>query len=589
MTSSVRKTPENGAIEPAAPAPAGAPSDFACVPLSEVFPAERTARAEPAAQENERVEPAVPAEAFPDRPPSDAASDPAGEESAEYWQSKRRHPRYTLPLNIEINGVRYEVEEWSLGGFSVNAIQNLGLAGDRADVRVIIEIEGFDLSFRTKAEVVRLDTQTRSAAFRFCDLDDSHVGTLSRISSAMLSGRISNVDGMLRYVDAQAGKATPDAEARIDRWAAWRRRAALAAGILLCVVAARAALLQTLSVHAVAAWPANPAITLTAPSSARVAQASVEEGQSVLVGDPLIVLEDRALQADLAFAEAEQARLSQRLEGLDAMLTGRRSMLATEREAAEAVLARTQARRDVAERAMRAARDFHQARVDLHARGIVPLGDVVDAERARLETENTLAEAERDHDQALSRRNAAQAGVFYGNGRTTGLDPAALELEIGEVQQLLSLQDVRIEGLRRQQADNRLTSPCDCVVEDIAVQPGETLAVSDPVILLRPQAGAGEIVAFLRHDNARRLEIGQRATVRLANGRTDTEARIAGIGSVRHANGQALLARNLNPERFTELRIVLSDPYRDAPLDGADVVIVNDAVGWLERLLFFDL
>lgn len=515
---------------------------------------------------------------------------------ADTGRQKRQFARFTAPLTLRIKGRNYPAVDWSLGGFRIADTHDLGLAGNHLRAAVIIRYDDFVLKFWVKAELIRLDTAKREAAFKFKNLTREQRRALSFFVSAHLSGKLTEVDGLLRFTRPEAGGGASGgsgerASQTGRRWQqiAMQAGVALSAGVLTLVMI-RAVLLHLLSVNAAAAWVAAPVTSLSAPAAAVVAERLTEEGTRVAPGTPLLRLRNDVLATDYAIARAELERLDAALSGTAAALDGRSDAL--EAEIARAITARDRAEARVrdARSAVETAQAFYDSRVDLFDQGFSTRDAVTGADRARIEAQMAFADAEEDLEEAETTLQIARIGYFHGDSRATGEDPGALTRTLEDLRRARAVAAARVAGLGRQQAALRLVSPCDCRVLDLPHRPGARVAEGALLAQLQDLSGTGEIVAFVRHPQVSTLRIGETATVRLPDGTVDTEAEIVAIRTTPHLQyTDALSVRNLEPSRFTEITLTLSDGQPAPPPTGAEVTFVSSPIRWLERLFIFSL
>ena len=60
----------------------------------------------------------------------------------------RQHIRLKIPIQVEIDGVRYTVDDWSVGGFGVESIMTSRQPGEHFPVKLIFPFEEFEMSMR---------------------------------------------------------------------------------------------------------------------------------------------------------------------------------------------------------------------------------------------------------------------------------------------------------------------------------------------------------------------------------------------------------------------------------------------------------
>jgi hypothetical protein len=69
----------------------------------------------------------------------------------------RQHVRLKIPIQVEIDGIRHQVDDWSLGGLAVESVLTSRKPGDRFWIRLIFPFEEFELTMRREARMVYVD------------------------------------------------------------------------------------------------------------------------------------------------------------------------------------------------------------------------------------------------------------------------------------------------------------------------------------------------------------------------------------------------------------------------------------------------
>lgn len=205
----------------------------------------------------------------------------------------RQHVRLRIPIAAEIDGIRFTVDDWSLGGFGVLGALPRRRPGDRFPVRLNLPFEDFALTLEVEAELVyRLDDDSRFGC-RFVGLSAGQQALFRYVVDAYLSGELVGAGDLLavhaRTLATAAGGRGVEPEPR--RGAAARVRAA--AGVLLGLLAGagigwlawQGVRERWLVVRAEAAIVAAPVVRVAAPASGRLEPAEVEP--VVAVGSPL--------------------------------------------------------------------------------------------------------------------------------------------------------------------------------------------------------------------------------------------------------------------------------------------------------------
>ena len=506
-------------------------------------------------------------------------------------RDKRKYARYSAPLTIEINGHSYPALDWSLSGFRIGEVRNLGLAGEKVKANILVQISDFEFRFETVAELLRIDPSKREAAFTFVGLTPEEIRALGFISSAHLSGKLKSVDGLLRNVSAGTTATTEeevDRALEIGRRKTFVRRGVFAGLAVIALLSARAAILSMTSVSSAAAWVDTRLVEISAPEPGAVKTITAAEGAVLQPGDPVATLSNRPLEAELANAEAEKRILEARHDGLQAILAGRSDLLQTEAAQAGRALRQAEARRNELEQSLAAARAETEKLRTLATPGLVSLSARTDAEKAVSEIAERVGQAERDVEDARARLAAARSGYFVGDTRATGYEPATLQLSLRELEEEIAAAEVKIAGLKSRVDELTITSPCDCRVSETLLMPGERATAQTPIVRLEAISDTKTVSAFVKHADARRLKIGQQVSVRLADGRRDRHAVIADISTtIQLTNEDRLYSRDLNPERYAQLNIQLSEAYADAPGTAVETTIHWPILRWLAEIFQF--
>src|SRR5437868_9881740 len=131
---------------------------------------------------------------------------------------QRLHLRVTSPAEVSIDGARYRTEDWSIGGFKIAGFRGTARPDDRIPIHFWLDFQGFGVSFEALAQVLRMEGESLSA--KVVDLGERESELLRQFVSAIASGQMVPVDGVLKRIDRPVTK-TPIS---LQRVAAPRRR-----------------------------------------------------------------------------------------------------------------------------------------------------------------------------------------------------------------------------------------------------------------------------------------------------------------------------------------------------------------------------
>jgi alginate biosynthesis protein Alg44 len=110
----------------------------------------------------------------------------------------RQHVRLKFPIQVEIDGVRYQVDDWSIGGFGVESVMTSRQPGERFPVRLIFQFEEFDLTMRFEARMIYADQDHGRFGCAFLGLSPEQAGVFRYLIDAYLSGEVVSAGDILQ-------------------------------------------------------------------------------------------------------------------------------------------------------------------------------------------------------------------------------------------------------------------------------------------------------------------------------------------------------------------------------------------------------
>lgn len=123
----------------------------------------------------------------------------------------RQHVRLKVPIAIEIDGARMTVEDWSMGGFGVEAGIVSRQPGERFPVRLIFPFEDFEVSLRLDCQMVYVLEDNTRFGCRFLALSQGQISLFRYLVDAYLTGEVVSAGDILNVAGRQN-----TAEARIS-------------------------------------------------------------------------------------------------------------------------------------------------------------------------------------------------------------------------------------------------------------------------------------------------------------------------------------------------------------------------------------
>ena len=207
----------------------------------------------------------------------------------------RQHVRLKIPIQVEIDGIRHQVDDWSVGGFAVESVLTSRKPDERFWVRLIFPFEEFELTMRREARMVYVDQGHGRFGCDFLAVSERHAEVLRYLVDAYLAGElVSPADLLQARARGNAAPATIPAvydagadEAPLPATGHYRAYASFGlAGLALLAVIAFGVWERYFAIAALTATIEAPVVEVRAPIAGRFVSA-LEPGERVLEGAAL--------------------------------------------------------------------------------------------------------------------------------------------------------------------------------------------------------------------------------------------------------------------------------------------------------------
>jgi multidrug resistance efflux pump len=458
------------------------------------------------------------------------------------------------PLSVVWQGVEYRALRWDVHGFDLETAIPRIVAPGRGrvfDLTVLIGQGGTRIEMRVQARIANPDDPAPTR-FDFVDLDRAQSEVLHRIVDAIVSQQALSLTRLLNETE-QTREARKETGARMRRFRSGFQLTL--AGSVLAV----AGLLTWSSFSTVKARYAAitvGATSLSVPVAGRISRLTVGPGETLTTGEVLGYVRPSDFEDRLEAATARRRSL----EVERAELLARRGTMAQLSDIAIADNGSDRARLEetllLAERRLSVEQSLLAA---LQGNGLPTASRL--RERARQEAAVLRAETDvldvRARLATLARAETlAPLGVAQGDLRsgTATLDSVDLRLAaLNEEIDHLTLREARAEF------GEPILSPCDCTVQQIDRRVGEWAEPSGPLAVLVGHENP-TIHALVLAENARDIDLGDRARIELANGST-LDGQVARLDYDAHWRGYAGLQDTVfAADRYARLEITPNSP-----------------------------
>jgi mannuronan synthase len=102
----------------------------------------------------------------------------------------RHHPRHRLPIEVEVDGIRHRVGDWSIGGFAVEAEVSGHQAGERLPVRLLFVFDDFEMVMRFEVRLVYVDRDPPRFGCTFVGISRQQMAVFRYLINTYLSGEL---------------------------------------------------------------------------------------------------------------------------------------------------------------------------------------------------------------------------------------------------------------------------------------------------------------------------------------------------------------------------------------------------------------
>ena len=225
---------------------------------------------------------------------------------------QRRHHRISAPLFVDIEGVQYRADRWSLGGLNVCGMRGtLPVPGDQLAIQVTLPFQGFDIKFNVNGEVVHNDAEDAMIGIKFLDLGDREAKLMQHFVEDIVRGSMSAVDDTIQRIDVPVTPASikpdpnPREEVPLRRWplkTIGYTAAYLLAGLVVFSYAAMLVFANFVNLEVRSAVISAPLEQVKAQAEGRVRWTKFRPGDTVLEGDVVLRMYDNRIERDIELA-----------------------------------------------------------------------------------------------------------------------------------------------------------------------------------------------------------------------------------------------------------------------------------------------
>jgi multidrug resistance efflux pump len=425
---------------------------------------------------------------------------------------QRLHLRVTTPAEVSIGDVRYRTEDWSIGGFKIVGFHGTARSGDRIPIHFWLDFQGFGVSFEALVQVLRIEGESLTA--KFVNLGEREGELLRQFVSAIATGQMASINGVLQHIDRPVTK-TPVV---LERTNAPRRRSIrriVIAGVYIVlglglggyVLMTIAGLVTQVNVQtAVTSMPLEQVVSM---DIGILRELYVQPGSEVSAGQALFRVENEAAvrNVEAARQELESAQVDLRvaqsaIQQENTKLAAYRTISNDQREMGEAKIKSRIAERNEAKT------EFERAKKLLEY-GVISR-QLYDSQAATLAKHEALVE-EAVAGQRITETSGqtVNTGLFFSGNFLVG-DLQTRMAEETAARERLAVAQVALRDATQHESQRVYRAPFHGVVSRVFKSSGMTVDRGENLIVLRRAGEIAQVDAYLTQEEAGRLGTGTR-------------------------------------------------------------------------------
>ncbi|CTQ54289.1 multidrug resistance protein MdtN [Roseibium album] len=495
--------------------------------------------------------------------------------------SQRLHYRVTAPMRVTLGEQNFDAVDWGLGGCRIS-----GLSGEPPEVGsqhtllCTLPFQGFNITLKAEAELIRRDAEGNAAAFRFTQLGERETALMQHFVEDLVRGKMTDVADTIVRIDTPVTPVpikpdpNPVHDIPVRRWPIKQIMMtcfyfALGVAVFGYVGVYTFATLFRLEIQS--AVVSAERLQISAPINGRVTELPHRPGSRVAAGSIIAVMEDTGHDTTLQKAKSDLAQSR-------AQLAETRVVLTEERRRAEGytLVARNNVRQAESQlEGLELARDNADLKLDrlkmLASKGLVRADDV---EAAELEVKSVVSNLERKKIHIQELKELIEGGdsirLFTGNAFAGRL----AEME-ARVARLTALQDHYLElvsDLSMKETRHLVLAPFDGRVIKTAFVPGNVLKQGESMLVFE-EIGAEAITAFLTQEEALQIRTGSSTNIFLPTEDRWISAEVTAIDRTAGFVDEVTDTHRFRAPDARSAKVTLTPVVDELPVSGTPVTV----------------
>lgn len=424
-------------------------------------------------------------------------------------------------MRVTLDGQSFDAVDWGLGGCRIAGLSDgLPATASQHTLLCTLPFQGFNITLKADAEVVRVCEDTGEAALRFVQLGERETALMQHFVEDLVRGKMTDVDDTIVRIDTPVTPVptkpdpNPAQDIPVRRWPVKQIVMTLfylALGALVFGYVGVYAFATLFRLEVQSAVVSAERVQITAPVTGLVSDAPSGKGQKVSAGGRLAVMENTGLTD--AFRKARST-----LASTSAEIAETEVLLAEERRRSEgyALVARNNVRQAESQLAgLELAKENARLKLErlqkLAKKGLA-LADDVEAAELSLKSVISNLERKKIHIQELKELIAGGDTVRLFTGNAFAGRLGEMEAKVARLKSEQEYQRALVSELADSSTRHGVLAPFDGRIVETSARTGGTVKQGESLFVLE-QIGGETIVAFLTQEEVQQVRTGTSANL----------------------------------------------------------------------------
>ena len=426
-------------------------------------------------------------------------------------------------MRVTLGEQTVDAVDWGLGGCRISGLSGAHpTVGSSHTLFCTLPFQGFNITLKAEAEVVRLHEDTNELAFRFTELGERETSLMQHFVEDLVRGKMTDVADTIVRIDTPVTPVpvkpdpNPVTDIPVRRWPIKQILMTcfyFALGALVFSYVGIYAFATLFRLEVQSAVISAQRVEISAPVTGTLVDLPKRAGMTLSAGGILAVMTDTGHDTSLMRARSDLAETTAQLAETSVLFHEEQK-----RAKGYELVARNNVRQAESQlEGLELASDNALLKLErvkgLAEKGLVRADDV---EAAELDVKSVVSDLERKKIHIKELKELIQGGdsirLFTGNAFAGRL--AEMDARVARLTALKSHYEILVEELANRDTRQLVFAPFDGRVVETEAAPGNSLKQGDALMVFE-ESGAEKVTAFLTQEEAAQVRIGSLAQLYL--------------------------------------------------------------------------